>query len=93
MTLQNKCANKLNKRYIVRLYIQRTKLAKDTLFFGYGKKELNLKDIYLCYVFLNSQYAAAIKIWTTTTIAMITRRLLRECIALSQLQVNVCLNF
>ena len=62
MTLQNKCANKLNKRYIVRLYIQRTKLAKDTLFFGYGKKELNLKDIYLRYVFLNSQYAAAIKL-------------------------------
>ena len=35
-----------------RLYIQRRKLPKDTLFFGLGKKKFNLKDIYLYYVFL-----------------------------------------
>ena len=30
-----------------RLYIQRRKLPKDTLFFGKGKKKFNLKVIYL----------------------------------------------
>ena len=41
-----------------RLYIQRRKLPKDTLFFGSGKKKFNLKTFTctLYYVFLISEH-------------------------------------